>query len=321
MGYDVEVTTEDVNGNEGKYEKHIDGLLEGLFKFILEFIAAVIKFILELISLFIEWIWNAITGMMEVVIKPITDAISGYVRGVANTLGNAFNEYDETGTLKSSTADNIENAIFPSFIHVVAVLISIISAVMSLISPFLSLVSGLLSSAASFVKSIIISAFGRNVGGDDDEIEQISSPQGMVKYIANQLGVDYTKPKGKGVCSEISKIISFASFIVSLLPFIFKGKSDKSSGGKLLDTIAGPAISLILSIIGCIISFGNSRLKDFNEKFLATGFGIIISFSGFGMGISKMVGSGGFNRMLCVSSTAVGLIGVFSGMGSLLELI
>jgi hypothetical protein len=225
-GFDVSIKTEDLNGNDAEYKKHIDGLIEGLIKAILKVIEVIVKFIIELISMFIDWIWAAIRWMMEPVLKPIKAGIRGYFENMKNLLDKMSNEYQFNSFISTNTFNELNNLVILP-ITIIATIATVIDAVLTLISPFTSIVSGLFNSVANFVVPIILSVF-ISVASKKGSIKfSILDPvESSINFIKN-LNNDYTstrKSKENEVCSGILIILAILTAIFAGWQFLKDSK-------------------------------------------------------------------------------------------------
>jgi hypothetical protein len=149
--------------------------------------------------------------MMEVVIKPIRDGIKSWVRNIGNSLEDTWNEYKTTGTISSSSAEDIANAIFGGgFITAIFVILTIIDGITTLISPFIALVSGLVASVAKFVMPIIMAGVS-STGPEGKALADMAQAGITLQQITNIIG-DHL--------GELGLILAFVSLLVSMKSFI-----------------------------------------------------------------------------------------------------
>jgi len=277
-GYKIVVEDADINGNEGKAEKKVPGLLKKIVDAILDVIMAIAEACARLASMFIDFIWGAIEGMMDAVFKPIIDGINNWVRGVGSALGVGFSEFKNTNSISDSSVDKIGKALFGPFWEILKIIGQIVTAIMNVIKPFLELVSNLIEDVANFIGDVIKSAFGIS-GGRDEETENnlltfiTGGLESLVDGICSLLGFS-SESESKSATSDM---VSWLGFIKALVIIIF---GVYLCVFNVADAFLKLITGALLTIAGCLLYLGRNTAKNTEEKgclavlaFLLTGIG------------------------------------------------
>jgi hypothetical protein len=87
-GYDVNITVADVNGNGNYTNTHIDGLVEGVIKALVNAFHAFVDAVKELASAALEWIMTLMQGIANKILAPILDLFRQFGNKLADILSS-----------------------------------------------------------------------------------------------------------------------------------------------------------------------------------------------------------------------------------------
>jgi beta propeller repeat protein len=172
-GYDIWIKAQDVNGNEVKTKKHLDGILESIANGILSILSQIAKAIVALASMFIDFIWDAITYMMNTVLKPIIDEYNKWIHNIedclkpisSSTNGKSRQNDDSTEDSSSNSMDIwletfLTAILLTSFAFLITNIGLVIGAILAITNVFVKIIAGLPDSLSSFVIPMIQNIFG-----------------------------------------------------------------------------------------------------------------------------------------------------------------
>jgi len=85
-GWDVRINVTDRNGNGNETKTHINGLVEGFIKALLEMLKAFVDAVVS----FLTAVWNWIVNAFKALFKPVADALTAVLSPMSNALANIF---------------------------------------------------------------------------------------------------------------------------------------------------------------------------------------------------------------------------------------
>jgi hypothetical protein len=222
--------------------------------------------------------------------------MEGYARGVAVVAADAWEEYQDTGSISAEKMDAIVNAIFTPFVKAILVFVTVLTVVVRLAE----LATGV-GAAITLIIPLIIGMVAISV---DNPFTSLSNTGEAVEAFFEWM-FDLTTFENTEM---ISLIISFVTCIVA--------------GAAIWAFSSSAAKSLVLSVIGIIVAWASGKcLAPSGDVFLGAvgvalaGLGLFYAFTGaLGLGADALASQG----LVAALAMIVGLISFIFGIGFLM---
>jgi len=243
VGFDVNVTVADVNGNGNCTETHIDGLIEGVIKALISAFWAFVEAVKEIASKVFDWIWDWIQGMIETVMKPIEEFIEGIMKKIVDSIYtvldlNGYLEEEGKGRGDDDTIKGVN-----AFLSILACFlggVTIVQGVLLAIAIYGKYVTGgLLTVLSDGVTELLKTQIARFIVGS----------VGLgASFLSAVLGLDFTPETVVDIIGNILGISTLVSVILAFVVLTYRFIQKRLS---FTETFA----NFLLSLLGLIIVY------------------------------------------------------------------
>ncbi len=172
LGYDLNITVCDRNGNAGFLEQHINSILENFIAWVLGAVTALAKFVMELASAAINWIWLYVENAISKIFQPIISASNSYFNNLISSLETSINKYMVNESVYEEEKNIYSNAFYSPFFIGLFIFNLLLILIISILHYFMPIVSGIITAVLCVAYSILtIYALGKVVESDDIDID------------------------------------------------------------------------------------------------------------------------------------------------------
>jgi hypothetical protein len=275
VGYDVNITVADVNGNGNCTLTHVDGLAEGMIKALIKAWNHFVDEVKKIASAAFDWIWNRITNALNAISKPVIDAIIDFQKNMCELWTQISNIISSAGATDNVYMDSlstmlniVEFFITSPLLTGLIVLLMVIEVVELCIIVYTAGIGTLITSLISpFIKDIIVMALMAGIS----QSGLMPKTPSLTDLIFGAMGTPTNNGRADtALCGILTGIVVL---VIAILYYIMK----KDMG---LDT-AFEMWAIILSVVSIIILGAEVFATDQLTRTMLSEFGLV--FAGLGV--------------------------------------